>query len=77
MTRVIAEGYCCGPCCPNVTDYTVALNSLSLGCELDQPEAEVEKLQPRLCGAAELQATLQSTRCKNYPAHQGIPLPPL
>lgn len=50
--------------------------SLSLGCVLHQPEAEVEKLQPKLRGAAELQAMLQPPRCKNYPAHQGIPLPP-
>lgn len=66
MTREIAEGYCCGLGCPNVTDYTVAENSLSLGCELDLPEAEVEKTRllpaaAQACvGAAELQATLQS-----------------
>lgn len=44
MTRVIAQGYCCGQFCPNVRDETVTQNSLSLGCELDQPEAEVERL---------------------------------
>lgn len=46
----------------------VIRNCLSLGCELDQPEAKVEMIRllpaavTSLCGAAEFQATLQSNQ---------------
>lgn len=44
MSKVTVYGYCYGPQCPIITEYeTVPLKSLSLGCQPNQPEAEVEE----------------------------------